>query len=118
MKIFGHILLACVLLAALQSLIAVALVLLGIALLWGAFFRTAATFNLLFTLLLLRLVSEQPKAFIFVAGTVFMLLALIRRGDGQPQRKHRRSAPPPLALPGPQGRRVWPAGGDNAAVDG
>ena len=114
MKIVGQILLACALLVALQSLLAVAVVLLCIGLLWGAFFRPAATFNLLFSILLLGVAAEQPKAFIIMVGIVLVMLALTRRGG----RRHGRPFTRPLALPTPPRGGVWRAGGHEVAGDG
>ena len=118
MKIVGQILLACILVAALHSVITAALVAFFLLLLWGALFRPKRTFAMVFALLLLGLAAEQPRVFILVAGAVIVLLAIIRHREPQSRRKRSRPTTLPLALPAPPGGAVWRAGGHDEAGDG
>lgn len=118
MKIVGQILLACLLLAALHSILTAAVVAFILMLLWGAMFRPERTLAMVFALLLLGLAAEQPRVFILVAGAVIVLLAIIRQREPQTRRTRSRPTTPPLALPAPPGGAVWPAGGQDNAGDG
>lgn len=81
MKIVGYILLACLLLAILQSLAFAASVLGFMALLWGVCFRTRETFGLIGALLLFGLACHSPGLFVAVAVAMAVLLARTRRPD-------------------------------------
>ena len=118
MKIVGYILLACLLLTALHSILAAALLGFLIMLLWGALFRPHRTFALLFALLLFGLAAEQPSVFILVTAAVIVLLAIIRHHEQRRQWRRSQPATPPLALPSPPGGEVWPAGGRDEAGNG
>jgi hypothetical protein len=113
MKIAGQILLACFLLAALQSIAAGVMALCLLMLLWGAIFRPRQTLTTIGALMLLGVVGNHPVASIVVAGAAFVAVKLGRRGgDGAAGAG---AAASPTLLPG---RAKEPAGGDFGGGDG
>ncbi len=117
MKIVGQILLACFLLALLQYVVAAAVAVAMIALLWGVYFRPRETFGLLAMMLIFGLVGNYPVACIVVAGVAFVVLKL----SGQEEAGEEgggREVLPPVALPAPPGHARKPAGGDLGTGDG
>ena len=117
MKVVGQILLACFLLALLQYVVAAALAVAVIALLWGVYFRPRETFGLLAMILIFGLVGNHPVACIVVAGVAFVAIKLGEKGDDGVTGGGR-VASHPLALPAPPGDATKPAGGDFGAGDG
>jgi hypothetical protein len=113
MKIAGQILLACFLLALLQTIGAGVMALCLLMFLWGAIFRTRETLTTIGALALLGLVGNHPVACIVVAGLAFVAVKLGRRG-GDGATGTRVASPPPL-LPG---RAREAAGGDFGGGDG
>lgn len=76
MTFVGYIFMAVLLVAILQSLMAAAMVLCLLALLWGAVFRPRETLGLLFTLLLFGVVVDHPLASISVAVLAYVAVKL------------------------------------------
>lgn len=113
MKIAGQILLACILLAVLQTIGAGVMALCLLMFLWGAIFRTRETLTTICALALLGLVGNHPVASIVVAGAAFVAVKLGRKpGDGAVDAG---VAATPKLLPG---RAREPAGGDFDGGDG
>lgn len=113
MKIAGQILLACFLLAALQSVVTGVIALCLLMLLWGAIFRTRETLTTIGAFALLGIIGNHPVACIAVAGAAFVAVKLGRRGgDGAAGAG---DAAPPTLLPG---RARDGAGGDFGGGDG
>jgi len=113
MKIAGQILLACFLLALLQTVGAGVMALCLLMFLWGAIFRTRETLTTIGALGLLGLVGNHPVACIVVAGAAFVAVKLGRKpGDAAADAG---AAPSPPLLPG---RAREAAGGDFGGGDG
>jgi hypothetical protein len=113
MKIAGQILLACFLLAALQSTAAGIMALCLLMLLWGAIFRTREILTTIGALVLLGLIGNHPVACIVVAGAAFVAVKLGRKpGDGAADAE---AAPSPPLL---SGRARKAAGSDFGGGDG
>ena len=113
MKIAGQILLACFLLAALQSIAAGLMAFCLLTFLWGAIFRTRETLATVGMLMLLSLAGSHPLACIIVGGLAFAVVKL-RQSPGPDISETGAVTPPPL-LPG---RARDAAGGDFGGGDG
>ena len=113
MKIAGYICAACVMLAALRSVVAVLMALCLLTFIWGAIFRTRETLATIGSLMLLGLVGNHPVACIVVAGLAFVAAKLGRTNGGNTAGTGP-ATPPPL-LPG-HARNA--AGGDLGDGDG
>ena len=113
MKVVGQILLARILLAAMQSIVAGLMVFCLLTFLWGAIFRPRQTLGTVGMLVLLELIGSYSVASIVVAGLAFVVVKLRRRGsDGATDPA---AAPSPTLLPG---RAREAAGGDFGGGDG
>ena len=113
MKIAGQILLACFLLAALQSVVAGIMALCLLTFLWGVVFRTRETLATIGVLMLLSLVGSHPLACIIVAGLAFMVARHDRTNVGNAAGTKAATSPPLLP-----GRATDAAGGDFGGGDG
>lgn len=95
MKLLGYIILACVVLAALQAALTLALVLGGILLLIGVFTCTAETFGFLIVCGFYWVLQHYPAAGLCLVGLFMLVAILLPKGDGG-------AAPEPTAtLPAP-----------------
>jgi hypothetical protein len=91
-NLLGQIILVCLVIMAIQGLVAVLTVAIALSLLWGLFFRTGQTLGLIASFVLITALQVHPWATIgaFVALTAVVWIARTRAPE-----------PPPLALPPP-----------------
>ena len=99
MRLLGQILLACLLIAVLQGILAVIAIGIVLALIVGLIWRPAETIGLLIVLGLITALQTYPWMTIGVSlAIVCVLLIAGKRLPADP------SEPPPIALPPPGGR--------------
>lgn len=96
MKLLGHILLACLVFAVLQALVALIALAIVMLLVWGLLFRTRATVGLIGFLLLLKALEVHTVATVCVFGAIGAALWIARTKPGRPT-----GPDEPIALPPP-----------------
>jgi hypothetical protein len=80
------IIVACLLLTVLKAAIAVLLILLGIAVLWGVYFRPAETFGFFALMSFMSVLERYPLPVLLLIG-LLGVLAFLQRPDGAPASK-------------------------------
>src|SRR5689334_20194586 len=87
MRWFVIIIFACLLLTVLKAAIAVLLILLGIAALWGIYFRPAETFSFFALMCFMSVLERYPVPVLLLIG-LLGVLAYRQRPDGVPASKY------------------------------
>lgn len=103
MKALGYIILACVLLAALQTALTIALVVVGILLLIGVLTCPAEAFGFLILCLFYWILQHHPAAGLWLVGLFILLAVLLPKGVSD------EATEPDATLPSP---------GDSSKPDG